>query len=88
MRRFLGADDLDSAVRGGFSFALGGGGWADHGREAATVKRPEPVSIDASPAEARIAKTAATGASAGAGQWGIRGSGYVCGARGHCPHYP
>lgn len=81
MRRILGADDIEAAVRGGSIFAAGGGGWADHGRmlgkAALAAGRPELVSMDEIPDDAWIATAAAIGAPAGTTQWEMRGEDYV-----------
>jgi DUF917 family protein len=81
VRRTLGPDDIEAAVRGGSVFACGGGGWADHGRmlgrEAMAAERPELVSIDELPPDAWIATAAAIGAPAGTTQWEMQGRDYV-----------
>ena len=37
MRRILGLQDVEAAIRGGSIFAAGGGGWAEHGRMLGTA---------------------------------------------------
>lgn len=81
MRRLLGADDVEAAVRGGSILACGGGGWADHGRmlgrEATSAGKPELVSIDELDSDAWIATAAAIGAPAGSTRWEMRAEDYV-----------
>jgi DUF917 family protein len=81
VRRRLGRDDIEAAVRGGSVFACGGGGWADHGRmlgrEAVAAGTIELVSIDELPDDAWVATAAAIGAPAGTTRWEMRGEDYV-----------
>jgi DUF917 family protein len=81
MRRILGAQDVEAAVKGGSIFAAGGGGWADHGRMLGTAAvnagRPELVSMDEVPDDAWIATAAAIGAPAGSTEWEMLGVDYV-----------
>ena len=81
MRRILGMDDVEAAIRGGSIFAAGGGGWADHGRMLGTAAvnagEPELVSIDEAPDDGFIATAAAIGAPAGTTQWQMLGVDYV-----------
>jgi DUF917 family protein len=81
VRRLLGLDDVEAAVRGGSVFACGGGGWADHGRmlgrAAIAAGTPELVSIDELADDAWIATAAAIGAPAGTTLWEMRGEDYV-----------
>src|SRR5258707_3702615 len=81
MGPFLGWQDVEAAIRGGWVFAAGGGGWVDHGgmlgTTAVTVGQPEMVSIDEVPDDAYIATAAAIGAPAGTTQWQMLGVDYV-----------
>jgi DUF917 family protein len=81
MGRFLGARDVEAAVKGGSVFAAGGGGFAEHGRMLGTAAvnagRPELVGIDEAPEDAWIATAAAIGAPAGTTEWEMRGVDYV-----------
>ena len=81
MRRILGLQDVEAAIRGGSVFAAGGGGWVEHGRilgtAAVTVGEPELVSMDEVPDDAFIATAAAIGAPAGTTQWQMLGADYV-----------
>lgn len=81
MRRVLGLQDVEAAIRGGSIFAAGGGGWAEHGRTlgtaAVTIGEPEMVSMDEVPDDAFIATAAAIGAPAGTTEWQMFGVDYV-----------
>ncbi len=81
MRRILGADDVEAALKGGSVFAAGGGGFADHGRMLGTAAvnagKPELVSMDEVPDDAWIATAAAIGAPAGTTKWEMLGVDYV-----------
>jgi uncharacterized protein len=81
MRRILGADDVEAAVKGGSVFAAGGGGFADHGRMLGTAAvnagKPELVSMDEVQDDAWIATAAAIGAPAGTTKWEMQGVDYV-----------
>jgi uncharacterized protein len=81
MRRILGLQDVEAAIRGGSVFAAGGGGWADHGRmlgtAAVTIGEPEIISMDEVRDDAYIATAAAIGAPAGTTQWQMLGADYV-----------
>jgi uncharacterized protein len=81
MRRILGLQDVEAAIRGGSIFACGGGGWAEHGRTlgtaAVTIGAPELVSIEEVPDDAFIATAAAIGAPAGTTDWQMFGVDYV-----------
>ena len=81
MRRILGLQDVEAAIRGGSIFAAGGGGWAEHGRTlgtaAVTIGEPELVSMDEVPDDAFIATAAAIGAPAGTTDWQMFGVDYV-----------
>ena len=81
MKRILGLQDVEAAIRGGSVFAAGGGGWVEHGRmlgtAAVTIGEPELVSMDEVPDDAFIATAAAIGAPAGTTEWQMLGADYV-----------